>query len=304
MIRSARHPGTYHAANREGRTSRGTRLRAGGFSLAELLISILIVSILLGISAYAFQRTVRSNILAQARNNLLTYVKVARAYAMANNIETMLVVNPFNGRFELWHLNPPTDGGPFDPLSNGLNPPQTDGYAFANVLDPSARMPLNARDQPAAMVNPIDYDDPVYRPTVDDPDEENLDNLTWTAICFTADGQLVVRTRRIATRTFTMRDGTPRMPVSARNRLLDETPDLSLSTIVTGDDSPITSTRGVVISEFTPMSETLRGAALNPVNLIGRWLLLTRPGQPFADFSTTVVLNRFTGQVEQQSGAQ
>lgn len=278
--------------------------RRGGFSLAELLISILIVSILLGLSAYAFQRTVRSNILAQARNNLLTYVKVARAYAMANNIETMLVVNPFNGRFEIWHLNPPTDGGLFDPLSSGLNPPQTDGYAFANVLDPSARMPLNARGVPAAMVNPIDYDDPVYRPTVDDPQERNLDNLTWTAICFAADGQLVVRTRRIATRTYTLRDGTPRLPISSRNRLLDETPDLSLAVIVTGDDTPITSTRGVVVSEFAPMNESLRGAALNPLNLINRWLLQTRPGRPYAAFSTTVVFNRFTGQVEQQAGAQ
>lgn len=286
------------------RKHRAPGRRAGGFSLAELLISLLIVSILLGIGAYVFQRTVRSNILAQARNNLLTYVKVARAYAMANNIETMLVVNPYNGRFELWHLNPPADGGPFDPFSSGLNPPQTDGYAFANVLDPSARLPLNARGVPAAAVNPIDYNDDVYRPTVDDPEEKNLDNLTWTAVCFAADGQLVVRTRRIATRTYTRRDGTLRMPASARNRLLDETPDLSLSSIVTADDAPITSTRGVVISEFTPMAESLRGAALNPVNLINRWLLRTRPGQPFEAFATTIVLNRFTGQVEQQAGAQ
>lgn len=303
MTKPARQPGMQINAGRAALRRCAPTSRADGFTIAELLISILIVSILLGLSAYAFQRTVRSNILAQARNNLVTYVKVARAYAMANNIETMLVVNPFNGRFEIWHLNPPTDGGLFDPLSNGLTPPQTDGYAFANVLDPSARMPLNAQGMPAAVVNPIDYDDPVYRPTADDPQERNLDNLTWTAICFAADGQLVVRTRRIATRTFTLRDGTPRLPVSSRNRLRDETPDLSLATIVTGDDTPITSTRGVVISEFAPMEESLRGAALNPLNLINRWLLQTRPGRPYATFSTTVVFNRFTGQVEQQAGA-
>jgi prepilin-type N-terminal cleavage/methylation domain-containing protein len=273
------------------------------FTLIELLVSLVIIAVLMTLSAYAFRRTVDTSILSQARNSVLTYARVARAYAMANNIETMLVINPFNGRFEIWHLNPPLGGGPFDPLSGGFNSPLTDGYAFAPVLDPSARLPIAAGGRPAAAVNPVDYDDVVYRPTAADANEENLDNLTWTAICFSAEGQLVVRTRRIATRTYTRRDGTIR-PAAERNRLLDETADLTLSPKVTANDSPITSTRGFVISDQMRMNDALRAAPLTPGNLIDRWLRLTRPGGRYADFATTVLLNRFSGQEEQMRGAQ
>lgn len=268
------------------------------FTLIETIVTVGIISLLLGLSAYTFTRVRESNTLAQARNAVLTYAKIARSYAIANHVETMMVVNPFNGRFEIWYLNPPSGGGPFDPLSSGTLPPFTDGYAFAPVLDSGARLPVDGRGQPLATVNPIDFDDNDRRPYLihNDP---NLDNLTWSAFCFDKSGKLVIRTRRIATRTYTQRDGTLR-GVNDRNRLIDETPDLSvffLGPMVMGGvngDTPITSTVGFVISEAPKMRQAL---GPNPLTheLVNDWLMRTRPGGRYSDFASTVVLNRFSG---------
>lgn len=282
------------------------------FTFIELLVVIVIISILLGIGALAFRKTIEGNVLAQARNLVVTYAKVARSYAVANRLETMMVVNPFNGRFEIWRLNPPTDGGPFDPRS--VSTP--DGYRFVPLLDSSARLPTDGAGRPMAAVHPIDYAEPIdpatpagptYRPTTADADERNIDNLSWAAFCFDENGKLVARTRRIATRTYTRRDGTlrdnPPVPAVLRNRLVDETPDLTVSPMVNGAtgnealrDTPITSTLGFVISDTLRLRQTVPDFQTNAASLVGNWLLQTQPGGRYSSFATTVVLNRFTGQ--------
>jgi prepilin-type N-terminal cleavage/methylation domain-containing protein len=277
-----------------------------GFTLIELMISVAILSILLGLGAFSFRRIAEGNALAQARNLVMTYAKVARSYAIAHRIETMMVVNPFNGRFELWHLNPPAGGGPFDPLSETT----PDGYRFAPILDSAARLPQDGNGRPLAAVHPIDYAEPIdttapsgpaYRSTSADGDERNLDNLAWAAFCFDEQGRLVIRTRRIATRTFTRRNGAER-PLGQRNRLRDETPDLLSVPLVNGGggnealkDTAITSTRGFVISDATRLRLVVPDYPSNAANLVNRWLLETRPGGDFTDYATTIVLNRFTG---------
>src|SRR5258708_5404796 len=148
----------------------------------------------------------------------------------------MMVATPFTGRFELWPLNPTTDGGPFDPLSASL----PDGYAYPPIFDTGARLPIDGNGLPVAAVHPIDYDEPDllhprqnYRRTTTDANGRNIDNLTWAAFCFDENGRLVTRTRRIATRTYFLRDGTQRA-AAERNRLPDESPDLTKTPLVQG----------------------------------------------------------------------
>jgi prepilin-type N-terminal cleavage/methylation domain-containing protein len=280
-------------SDRKGGSSRS----ASAFTLVELLSSLAIISILITMSAHTFRRVNESNVLAQAQNAVVAFAKLARSYAVAHHVETMMVVNPYNGRFELWHLNPPRHGGAWDPLSETLS----DGYVFAPIFDASAKLPLDGDGLPAAVVNPIDYDDAIYRPIAADAEERNLDNLTWAAFCFDEEGQLVIRTRRIATRSYTRRDGSTR-PVADRNRLIDETPDLALlltGPLVAGGaagDTAITSTRGFVISEATRMRSELGKYATQPSSLVNNWLLLTRNGGPFSSFAASVVLNRYSSQ--------
>jgi prepilin-type N-terminal cleavage/methylation domain-containing protein len=281
----------------------GLRLRA--FTLIEMLVSIAIIAVLVTISGLAFRKIAESNVLAQSKNAVLTYAKIARGYAVANHVETMMVVNPFNGRFEIWHANPAPFGGSWDPLSEV---PLTDGYAYAPVLDSGARLPTDARGRPLAAVHPIDYAEvPITRPTAADGAERNIDNLTWAAFCFDKNGELVTRTRRIATRTYTRRDGTARpLPNAAggRNRLIDESPDQSVLTNPPGlmvtngadGDTAITSARGFVISDAARMRHVLGSdTIIDPTLLINSWLLKTRPSQPYVDFADTIVLNRFSG---------
>lgn len=269
--------------------------RRSAFTLVELLVVMAIIAVLLSIGGLTWRKLSESSVLAQARNAVLTYAEVARSYAIANHIETMLVVNPRNGRFEIWRLNPPTHGGAWDPLSET----HSDGYAFAPVLDTSARLPLNGNKEPAAVVCPIDYDDPTYRPTSGPLDVERyMDAFRWPAFCFDEDGHLVIRTRRIATRTYYYPDGTPR---PNPNRVRDGSPDRSLlqsGALVIGGvdgDTPITSTRGFVISDLSKMKLVVNTQTVTPTELVDNWLLLTRPGERYASFAATVVLNRFSG---------
>jgi hypothetical protein len=271
--------------------------------LAEVLIGVVIITVLMSISGLAFRRLTESTILAQSRNAVLTYAQVARSYAVANHLETMLVFNPHNGRFEMWYLNPPAQGGSWDPQSSG-DPDgtatdwleRTDGYMFAPVLNSSASLPLDGRGRPAALVSPIDYGESVYRPAPSsDPGGRYMDNLTWAALCFDEDGHLVVRTRRIATRLYHLPNGAPNPNA---NRLVDETPDLTRVPLVVGGangDTPITSTRGLVISDYAKLRSVLSEANASPRDLVQGWLRLTRPGQRYANHAVTVVLNRFSG---------
>lgn len=295
--------------------------RRRGFTLIELMVSVGIVALLITISAIGFRRLADSNILAQAKSAVVTYAQMARSYAVANGVETTFVVNPFNGRFEIWYLLAPPDGSPFDPQSGGVpgaDPPQTlDRYVYAPVLDSGARLPVNRQGEPLAAVHPIDFADPInpsnpgsgtWRSTVNDAQGRNLDNLTWSALCFDAAGRLVIRTRRIATRTFTLRNGDLRDPNAGPaddpitvNRLPDETPDLSIRdagrAMVFGGpdgDSLITSTTGFIISDAPKMRRIL---AVNPTpaEIVNNWLLLTRPKQRYQGFAETVIFNRSTG---------
>lgn len=283
------------------------------FTLIEMLVTVAVVSVALSFSAFAFNKATEANILAQAKNAVLTYAKLARSYAIANQIETMLVVNPYNGRFEIWHLNPPSGGGPFDVFSSGsppapvTGPTNMDSYAFAPVLDSGARLPFDRNGRPLAIVNPIDFDDDLRRPFSGDTDQQ-LDNLTWAAFCFNRSGELVIRTRRIATRSYTLRDGSLR-PASQRNRLIDETPDLaifmdpSLSAtdrfLVFGGptgDTPITSTRGFVISEGPKLRQVVPATTETSSRVVGLWLSEALPDELYADFASTVILNRYSGE--------
>ncbi|HVP11633.1 MAG TPA: prepilin-type N-terminal cleavage/methylation domain-containing protein [Phycisphaerae bacterium] len=275
--------------------------RRRGFTLLEWLISILILGILASLSTLLFRKAAEGSIMAQSRNAVITYAQVARSYAIAHHIETMLVVNPFNGRFEIWYSNPPLQGGAWNLQPSAVVPDSgnVDSYAFAPILDPSARLPRIPRgDEPAAMVNPIDYQNRL--PGMGNTNMD-MDNLTWAAFCFDESGQLVIRTRRIATRTFYLRNGSARTPANC-NRLRDETPDLTLSPLVnaTGSldttDTPITSTCGFVISDITKMKQASGASATDPNALVNNWLALTSEGQPYQQYAQTIVLNRFTGQ--------
>jgi prepilin-type N-terminal cleavage/methylation domain-containing protein len=269
--------------------------RGRAFTLIEVLTSILVVSILISLSALSFRRITQGNILAQSQNTVLAAAKIARSYAITHHIETMLVINPFNGRMELWHLNPPPDGGTWTPLSDGTAYQPADGYRFAPVFDASARLPTDASARPLAAVHPVDYDDPTYRPTALDPAERNIDNLTWSALCFDANGRLVIRTRRIATRTYHLRNGGER-PAAQRNRLADESPDLTRIPLVDQTDTLITSTRGLVISDLTRLEASVPQYYIDPSRLVSDWLMETRPGNSFSGFANTLLLNRLTGE--------
>jgi len=270
--------------------------RRFGFTLIEILVGVLIISILLSISGVAIRQLADSSVLAQARNAVITYAQVARSYAVTNHIETMLVVNPYNGQFEIWYLNPPAQGGKWDPLSSGdpTDPAQlsmTDGTMFGPVLDASARLPLDGDGRPAALVSPIDYEERPHDST--DPAGDQMDNLVWAAFCFNENGHLVLRTRRIATRTFTLPNGWPN---PNPNRLRDASPDLALLPLVSGNDAPITSTCGFVISDMSKLRAAVGEAGMSPSDLVNDWLMWTRQGERYADHSATVVLNRFSGE--------
>ncbi len=266
--------------------------KRGAFTLIELMVTVSIIGILLSISAITFTRLSERSVLGQAKNAVLVYSKLARSYAMANRVETMLVVNPSNGRFEIWHMNPPAEGGAWDPSSSGT---YVDGYTFAPVLDSSAKLPVNSNGKPMAVVSPIDFEDRVGANTAAD-----LDNLTWSAFCFDEKGRLVIRSRRIATRTYRLRDGTLRSGPSAPpgpppNRTTDETPQLSLSPLVDSTDTLITSTRGFTISEWSEMRSEVSSTD-TASDLVDNWLVLTHPGEKYDDSADTIVLNRLTGQ--------
>lgn len=308
-----------------GRAARvdSPRRAHAAFTLVELSVSIGIIAILISISGFAFTRIAEGNVLAQAENAVLVYARLARSYAMANQIETMMVVNPFNGRFEIWHVSPPAASGTWNPLSDGTGARPTDGYRFAPILDSGARLPVDADGKPMAVVHPIDFADlstiaapqPAlsYRPLSTDPDDRNIDNLAWAAFCFDANGRLIIRTRRIATRTYTRRNGAqrpadaPGTPPDARvgpNRLIDETPDIAADpnypTLPRGtvnvNDTPITSTRGFIISDLTRVRTVAPAYDRDPQKLVDDWLIQTLPGRTYARFARKVVLNRITGQ--------
>lgn len=302
--------------------------RRRGFTLLELMVVIAIMAILTTIATLVFRSATNSAILAQAHNTLGAYARLARSYAIANQIETMMVVNPYNGRIELWHANPPKSGGDWSPNSiydgaSGPGPANpvawADGFAFAPVFDSGAKLPVDGSGRPRVAVHPIDFYDyannVALRPTVADAAERNIDNLTWAALCFDPNGSLVTRTRRVATRSFLTRAGSTR---SFPNRLPDGQPDLKIPVdpnlppgrrfiVYAGvdGDSPITSTHGFILSDAERMRQRL-GDNPQPLDLVNEWLRYTiAPAQGdstaalqanVSDAADVMVFNRFSGQ--------
>jgi len=308
--------------------------RRGGFTLIELMVVISIIAVLSVIATLVFRSATDGALLAQSHNTIVSYARLARSYAIANQIETMMVVNPHNGRIELWHANAPVSGGTWDPTSRydptqGFtltnNPAWTDGYAFANVFDSGAQLAVDGSGKPRVAVHPIDFYDFVNNQITRGTSgtataEQNIDNLTWAALCFDPSGNLVTRTRRIATRSYFLRDGTLRSDTGGvPNRLPDGQVDQTVLTnqslnanfrhIVMGGvqgDSPITSTQGFVISDADRMRRLL-GDNPAPADIVNEWLrrtLAPRAGidtaadisASVAEFADIIVFNRFSGQ--------
>lgn len=297
------------ATTRANPADRPSRSRRPAFTLIELMVVMALIAILLGVVTMSFRSASDSAVLAQARNTITTYAKLARSYAVANEIETMLVVNPHNGRLELWHLNPPPQGGVWDPISSydPTNPQRNDprlaeGYAFAPVFDSGAQLPTKG-GRPSVVVHPIDsynFANQTYLRPVNSPDpQRDMDNLTWPAFCFDASGRLVARTRRIATRLVGQN-----IPNRLADGRLDPTllTDLNISPVdrylVRGGpsgDTPITSTVGFVISDASAMQSALPPNP-TPRELVDGWLRETIPGGAAETFSQTIILNRYSGQ--------
>lgn len=301
----------------EPTTTRTHRSDRRGFTLLELAVSLAIISVLLVAGSVAFTSIQRNRSVAQARNAIVSYAGIARSYAIANQIETMLVINPYNGRFEIWHLNPPVNGGPWDPVSGGTAPPFSDGYAFAPVLDSDASLPTDGSGEPLVYVNPIDFQERYNAPITNAV--QKFDNLIWTALCFDETGALVVRSRRIATQTGVGLDG-GLVPVTRQNRLrsnddtsvkqaqapnlmlLDPTmPGVVVPALVTSADSLITSARGFVITERRVLESGGYGKSFTAANLANptdntALLMRTLPGGEFEQYSQRVLLDRYSAE--------
>lgn len=267
------------------------RRRRGAFTLIEVLLVCAIVAVALGIVTLAFRKLGESNRLSVAAGTLTQFAAVARAYAIENGIETMLVVNNENGRMEIWHANPSELGGGWDPLS-GFS---TNGYVFAPILESTAALPLGSDNKPLVVVYPLDFDAVVdgtgtrLRDTAGT--QENYDNLTWPAVCFAPDGRLVQVVRRFATRLPTdFTGGTVAVP----NRRDDGTPinTAGLPSQVDATDSRVTSTRGFVISDRRMVDDVLRTAFPTPTEIVNVWLARTRN---FPESVRNVVISPWSG---------
>lgn len=304
---------------------------SAGFTLIELLVTIAIVVIVLSVATLSFSRITQATALVTAANTITTQVAFARSYAINNQIETMLVVNPYNGRLEIWHLNPPPRGGPWDPYSRGdgtvntpnnpppdYRPPYTNGYAFAPVLNASVALPLDSDGVPLVAVFPFDFDatigvggPPLRVNSLSSPSDtrQNRDNLNWVCLCFDPQGRLVQRARRIATRSKFDETYFGVVP----NRRDDGTPDTSFQPpqLVAGGsandgnkyvvdirDTLLTSTNGFIVTDRRRMDQVLRMPSPTPQQLMdpnSGWLPRTRPGGDLASFAQTVLLNPWSG---------
>lgn len=273
--------------------TRQTGRRAAAFTLLEVLVVTGVVAVSLGIVTLAFRKLGDTNKLTLAAQTLSNAAAIARAYAMDHDIETMLVVNPQNGRLEIWHANPTLAGGPWDIMSPGP-PGPINGYLFAPVLDSSIALPVDGEGRSIVVVNPLDFDAVVdgggtrLRDTA--PSQVNSDNLSWSAVCFDPDGKLVQRSRRIATRLTTDYTGAPfAMP----NRRTDGTPDIAApGYAVNNTDSLITSARGFILSDRAKFEEVLATQFPLPLDVVNVWLARTRFYEPFV---RRLVLSTWSG---------
>lgn len=272
----------------------------GAFTLIEVLLVCAIVAVALGIVTLAFRKLGESNRLSVAAGTLTQFAAVARAYAIENGIETMLVVNNVNGRMEIWHANPNVAGGGWDPLSGGF---AANGYVFAPILESSAAMPIGTDNRPLVVVHPLDFDAVVdatgtrLRDTA--ATQENYDNLMWPAVCFAPDGRLVQVVRRIATRLPTDFTGAA---AATPNRRTDGSlvpyippppaPQVPQPSFVNPTDSRVTSTRGFIVSDRRKAEEVLVTPFPTPADIVNVWLARTRS---FPEFVRNVVISPWSG---------
>ncbi len=120
-----------------------------------------------------------TNVEAKALNLLGSYLSVARSYAMANQIETVLTVEPNEGQIEIfawagWPTNDPNREG-------DLIQPNW-WYAYVPLVDETARLPKRGKGL-AVRIAPIDC----FETSVD------LEAFARFAVCFDPKGKLVVR---------------------------------------------------------------------------------------------------------------
>lgn len=314
-------PGLSRDANRAG--SRPPQRQRGGFTLVELLVTIAIVVIVLGMATMTFRNLFNSNAVQTAVNTLTNAASIARTYAIENAVETLLVVNPHSGRLEIWHENPPAKGGAWDPMSRGTGAGNTgtDGFAYANVLDSSVTLPLDASRQPLVVVHPIDYRNPIdtsgsfMRPNAPTfppgGPPTSQDNLNWVALCFDTQGRLVQRLRRFATRV----EAVPNSYQDSRGALSnrrpappvdDASPDVSRLTspnrnpnfdyAVDSRDSLIATCLGFVASDARAYREIQLKGAVGQGRAIDvwNWLDETQPGRKYQQYSKWVMLSAGT----------
>lgn len=75
-----------HRGNRRG----GRRVGNAGFSLVELMVTVAVLAVLLGLAVPSFQGVIQQNRLTAATNELVAAVQLARAEAIRRNREVEL----------------------------------------------------------------------------------------------------------------------------------------------------------------------------------------------------------------------
>lgn len=272
------------------------RPSAGGLSravtLVEVLVTTAIIVIIFGVVTLAFRKLADTSAVTTAVSTLTTYASVARAYAQENNVETLMVVNPVNGRLELWHEDP----AGFDPYSQQYVP----------FFDSTVTLPLDSNGKPLVVVHPIDFNVLVdgttrLRDTVDDPQGRNRDNMNWVAVAFDPEGRLVSRMHRFATRVDVGNPGTPYIDRYGRvsNRRVDGMPDykreMPTMYAIDGNDSLIATTRGFIVSDRPKFQAEVRNTDPPPADVVTFWLNRLRTDAELAKFAREVVLNPNSG---------
>ena len=137
-----------------------------GYTLIEVLVVTAIISILLVMAGVSWQRIQGSQIENQAINTLVSYASVVRAYAIDNNIETILAVDP-NGTLRMYRRGVEEEGGAWTPGEF-----QPVGRELENLPEGLAAAPINATD--------LDGD-------------KGTQWDSWVGFCFDSSGRLIRR---------------------------------------------------------------------------------------------------------------
>jgi len=82
-----------HESSRATGVDRSSRTRAGGFTLIELMVAIVVAAILLAVAVPSFETTLNSGRLATASNELLVSLQTARIEAIRYNNRTSVCLS-------------------------------------------------------------------------------------------------------------------------------------------------------------------------------------------------------------------